>query len=99
MFQSLSAVLIIEAELRSSINYGIFLIFSILMVQFTIVGTFFIFHNYLMFKGMTTWEFFAEGLTRNENGVKITYGKGLIYNLKMYWASAFSREPANWLMG
>lgn len=93
--QCLLATLLVEQEFRlDKLDYWLFIMFAAEMVYFTMVATFFVFHNYLMCKGMTTWEYFSEELMHTVRGQKTEwerFGRGCAYNLKMYWASAFIR--------
>jgi hypothetical protein len=92
--QSLIATLLIESQFSLDfLDYGLLSLFALFMAQFTMIATLFIFHNYLMCRGLTTWEYFAEDV-----GAKCPYSKGCAYNLKMYWQSGFLGEPAAWVV-
>lgn len=95
--QSLIATLLIENEFRLEIlDYPLFGLFGCFIAQFTMIATLFIFHNYLMMRGLTTWEYFSEDCLPDE--ARSPYSKGCLNNLKMYWKSGFLEEPAVWVI-
>lgn len=76
------------------LDYALFGLFAVFIAQFTMLATLFVFHNYLMLRGMTTWEYFSEDCL--QEGGKHSYSRGCLHNLKMYWKSGFLEEAAVW---
>lgn len=99
--QSLLATLLVEHMFRlDKLDYWLFAIFAGQIAYFTLVTMFFAFHNYLMCKGLTTWEYFSDEIllaTHGSRGDTENLAGSCCYNLKMYWASAFLRGPAQWV--
>ena len=44
------------------LDYGLFVMFGLNLTVFTIIATIYLFHNYLMVRGLTMADFFLEGI-------------------------------------